>query len=91
MPPAVLEKNPVYKAINKPLTIGGTDRRLFFAVATTAAAIWNVLETLPGAAVVFFTGLFVARWITNNDPMLPRILLNAAKFRPSYDAAKRDC
>jgi type IV secretory pathway TrbD component len=86
--PAV-RRNPVYKVINKPLTICGADRRLFFCAVTLAAGIWNALDTLIGALVMLGALLLVARYITVTDPQLPRVLLNSDRFRGEYDPMKR--
>jgi type IV secretory pathway TrbD component len=77
--------NPVYKVINKPLTIMGTDRRLFFAVITLASGIWNGFDTLLGAIICFVVLIVVAQWITKTDPNLPRIIMNNDRYRPTYD------
>jgi hypothetical protein len=36
------EFHPVYRSINKPLTIWGAERRLFFLAAIMGAATWNI-------------------------------------------------
>ncbi len=81
-------RSPVYKAINKPLLLMGCDRRLFFAAVVIGAAIWNMLNTIIGAVLTTGVMVLVARYITNTDAQLPRILLNSAKFAPEYDVAK---
>jgi type IV secretory pathway TrbD component len=81
-------RSPVYKAINKPLLLMGCDRRLFFAAVVIGAAIWNMLNTIVGSLLTTGVMILVARYITNTDPQLPRILLNSAKFAPEYDAIK---
>ena len=81
-------RNPVYKVINRQLTICGADRRLFFLAVTMGAVIWNGLETILGAFLVTGVSLLAARYITANDPQLPRILINANRFRGEYDPVK---
>jgi type IV secretory pathway TrbD component len=85
-----MRRSPVYKAINKPLTIMGCDRRLFFAAVILGAALWNMFNTLAGGLVAIALALFVARQITASDPQLPRIVLNSSKFAPEYDPFKVD-
>lgn len=83
-----MRRSPVYKAVNKPLTIMGCDRRLFFAAVTLAASVWNVFNTLLGAGLIAVVALLVGRYITDTDPQLPRIILNSSKFATEYDPFK---
>lgn len=83
-----MRRSPVYKAINKPLTVMGCDRRLFFASMTLAAGIWNLLDTLLGGLFTALVALLVGRYITSTDPQLPRIVFNSGKFAPEYDPFK---
>lgn len=84
-----MRRSPVYKVINKPLTILGCDRRLFFAAMTVSAALWNVFNTLLGALVAAVAALLVGRYITATDPQLPRIVMNSGKFALEFDPFKR--
>lgn len=77
--------NPVYKSINKPLTIMGADRRLFFAALTIATALWTGFDTLVGAIVTWLLLILISQWITKSDPQMIRIILNSDKFKDSYD------
>jgi type IV secretory pathway TrbD component len=82
-------RHPVYRSLNKPLTIWGAERRLFFLAAMIGAAMFNFFGSLLGG-LLMFAGLFVAaRWATAADPQLLRILLNSARFKVQYDPAKR--
>ena len=84
-----MRRSAVYKVINKPLTILGCDRRLFFAAMTVSAALWNVFNTLLGALAAAVAALLVGRYITATDPQLPRIVMNAGKFAPEFDPFKQ--
>jgi type IV secretory pathway TrbD component len=80
--------HPVYRSINKPLTIWGAERSMFFLAAVMGAATFNFFGSLTGG-LLMFTALFIAaRWATVADPQLLRILLNSARFRNHYDPAK---
>jgi type IV secretory pathway TrbD component len=80
--------HPVYRSLNKPLTIWGAERRLFFLAAIMGAATFNFFATL-GGGLLMFGGLFLAaRWATATDPEILRIVLNSARFRVQYDPAK---
>jgi hypothetical protein len=80
----------VYRSINKPLTIWGAERRLFFLAAIIGAATFNFYGSLLGALVMHFSLYLLARWATATDTEILRILLNASKFRTRYDPAKRE-
>ena len=80
--------NAVYKAMNKPLTILGAERRLFFSALIVSGAMFNLFGSLLGALVMFLGLLVLAQWATRRDPQFLRILLNSGKFRKQYDPAK---
>ena len=82
--------HPVYRALNKPLTVWGAERRLFFLSAITGGAVFNFFGSLAGG-LLMFTALFIgARWATTTDPEILRILLNSGRCRRIYDPAKPD-
>jgi type IV secretory pathway TrbD component len=80
----------VYRSLNKPLTIWGAERRLFFLALVMGAATFNFFGSLLGAALMFAVLFVGARWTTARDPQLLRLLLNSARFKLQYDPAKRD-
>src|SRR5258708_30680597 len=82
--------HPAYRSINKPLPIGGAERRLFFLAAIMGAATFNFFGSLVGGLVMFVSLFRLARWATATDPEILRILLNASQFRARYDPAKHD-
>lgn len=79
----------VSKSINKPLTIWGVERRLFFLTVIVGAATFNLFASLMSGLVMFGALYAFARWATGTDPQILRILLNSAKFRRQYDPAQR--
>lgn len=79
---------PVYRSMNKPLTIWGVERKLFFVAAILGAATFNFFGSLVGGLLMFACLFGAARWATRRDPQLLRILLNSARFKVHYDAAK---
>jgi type IV secretory pathway TrbD component len=87
--PKLPDFHPVYRSINKPLTIWGAERRLFFLAAITGAATFNFFGSLAGGLAMFICLLLVARWASATDPQMLRILLNSARVRAHYDPAKR--
>jgi type IV secretory pathway TrbD component len=83
-----LHMHRVYKGINKPLTIWGAERGLFFLAVVTGGTTFNFFGSLAGG-LLMFAGLFLfARWATRTDPKLLQILLNSSTFKARYDAAK---
>jgi type IV secretory pathway TrbD component len=82
--------HPVYKSINKPLTIWGVERRLFFLALIMGGATFNLFGSLLSGLVMFTALYFLARWATRTDPQILRILLNSSRFKTHYDPAKRD-
>ena len=81
--------HPVYKSLNKPLTIWGAERRLFFLALVMGAATFNFFGSLLGGLLMFAALYGFARWATKTDPQILRILLNSSKARIQYDPAKR--
>lgn len=80
--------NSTHKAINKPLTILGAERKLFFVALMMGAATFNLLGSLLGGILIFASLFLMAQWATRTDPQILRILLNSSKFRRQYDPAK---
>jgi type IV secretory pathway TrbD component len=87
--PQTPARHPVYRSLNKPLTIWGAERRLFFLAAIIGSGTFNFFSSLLGG-LLMFAGLYAfARWATATDPQILRILLNSSQFRLRYDPAKR--
>jgi type IV secretory pathway VirB3-like protein len=82
--------NPVYKSINKPLTVWGVERRLFFLAMVMGSATFTCFSSLLGAILMFFALYLCARYATTTDPEILRILMNSSKFRAQYDPLKRN-
>ena len=80
--------NAVFRALNAPLTFMGAERRLFFFSLVMGAAVFNLLHTLLGGALIFAALFAFARWATKTDPQILRLLLNSAKTRTQYDPMK---
>ena len=80
--------NPVYRSISRPQTILGAERKLFFFAMCVGAATFNLLGSLVGGILMFLLLYFIARWSTESDPQLLRVLLTSTKLRTHYDPAK---
>ena len=82
------ETHRVYKALHRPLTVCGVDRRLFFLALVMGAGMFNLFYSFVAALLTFASLYGFARWSTTRDPQMLRILLSSSRFRPRYDAAK---
>ena len=82
---------PVYASINRPLTIGGADRRLFFVAVVVGGATFTLFGSLFGGLLMCLALYLSARWVTQCDPQLLRIVLRSATARPRYDPGKVSC
>lgn len=78
----------VYRSMNRPLTIWGAERKLFFLALVMGAATFNFFGSLLSGLAMFGALYLFARWATRTDPEILRILLNSARFRTHYDPAK---
>jgi len=78
-------QNKVYKAMNRPLTILGAERRLFFVALMAGGAVFSLMHSLVGGILLFIVGVVIARIATKHDVEILRILFNSAKFRRRYD------
>jgi len=80
--------NPVYRSINRPLTIWGVERGLFFLALMTGVGLFNFFGSLLDGGIGFVALWALAAWTTKRDPQMLRILLNSSRARSRYDAAK---
>jgi type IV secretory pathway TrbD component len=78
----------VPRSLSRPLTILGAERKLFFFALCLGAATFNLLSSLLGGILIFLLLYGAARWATQTDPQILRVLLTAAKLRNQYDPAK---
>jgi len=82
--------HPIHRSLNKPLTILGVERKLFFFAAALGAATFNFFGSLLGGVAMFAVLYAAARLATAHDPEMLRIVLNASKFKTQYDPAKHE-
>ena len=83
-----MHTNPVFRSLNRPLTILEAERKLFFFALVVAACVFNLFSSLVGALGMFFALYLFARWATRTDPQILRFLLNSTKTRTQYDPMK---
>src|SRR6185295_7988476 len=78
----------VHKALHRPLTICGVDRRLFFLALLMGAAMFNLFYSFL-AGLLIFAGLYgFAVWATTHDPQMLAILLSSSRVKRRYDPLK---
>ena len=81
--------HPVYKALHRPLTVCGVDRRLFFLALLVGVATFNLFYSFA-AGLVLFSALYGAAWFaTGHDPQLLPVLLRAGRQPVRYDGMTR--
>jgi len=79
---------PVYKALHRPLTVFGVDRRLFFLAMLMGAATFNLFYSFLSGVLMFVILYGFGLWATKRDPQMLKILLTSSRVRGRYDAAK---
>ncbi|HYN09686.1 MAG TPA: VirB3 family type IV secretion system protein [Vicinamibacterales bacterium] len=84
------EYRTVYRALHRPLTVCGVDRRLFFLALLVGAATFNLFYSFLAGCLLFSVLYAFALWSTNHDPQMLQILLRSGTNCNRYDAAKRD-
>jgi type IV secretory pathway TrbD component len=80
--------NPVFRSLNRPLTILGVERKLFFFALLMGAGVFNLMKTLLGGILMFLLLYFIGRWATRTDPKILRFLLNSGRTKAQYDPMK---
>jgi type IV secretory pathway TrbD component len=78
----------VYRAVIRPLTICGVDRRLFFLSLLVGAAAFNLFYSLAagcGLCGAVYLGALVS---TRRDPSFLQVLLRSRDCRTRYDAGR---
>ena len=86
--PNLPEFRAVYRALHRPLTVCGVDRRLFFLALLVGAATFNLFYSFLAGCLLFGVLYVCALWSTRHDPQMLQILLCAGINRTRFDAAK---
>jgi type IV secretory pathway TrbD component len=81
---------PVYRAVNRPLTVWGVERRLFFLALLMGAATFNLFYSFLAGLLMFAALHAFASWATARDPAMLRILLSSSRVRRRFDPAKHE-
>ena len=83
-------QRPVYKAMHRRLTVWGVERRLFFLAMLMGAATFNLFFSFLAGLLMFASLYGLARWATERDPDMLRILLSSSRARRRFDPGKHD-
>jgi type IV secretory pathway TrbD component len=81
---------PVYKALHRPLTVCGVDRRLFFLALLLGAATFNLFYSFLAGLLMFVALYGFSLWATKRDADMLRILLASSVARRRYDPGKHE-
>lgn len=85
-----MEPRPVYRTLNKPMTLLGVERRLFFFIVVVSFLLFHLTAALVPAVVLFGVLWACARAATQTDPQILRILINSNRFGTRYDPALKE-
>ena len=77
----------MHRSLSRPLTILGAERKLFFFAMCLGAATFNLLNSLLGGLLMFLLLYSLARWATETDPQILRLL---ARCRAAPHAVRPD-
>ena len=81
-------RRPVYKALHRPLTVCGVERRLFFLALLMGAATFNLFYSFLAGLLMFGSLYGFALVATKRDPQMLRILLGSSRVKSRFDALK---
>ena len=83
MPSALrrLVRHPVYKALHRPLTVCGVERRLFFLALLMGAATFNLFYSFLAGLLMFGALYAFALFATKRDPQMLQILLASSRVQ----------
>ena len=81
---------PVHKALHRPLTVCGVDRRLFFLALLMGAATFNLFYSFLAGVLMFASLYGFAAWATARDPDMLQILLTSSRLHRRFDPAKHE-
>jgi type IV secretory pathway TrbD component len=84
-----MQIKPVYRSLNKTLTLMGVERKLFFLLLMASFSVFQVLQALAPAVALFGVLWVFARAATQADPGLLTIVRKSRTFVSRYDPALR--
>lgn len=78
----------VYKALHRPLTVCGVERRLFFLALLLGVAAFNLFYSFLAGLLLFVLLAVAGRWATVTDPACLSILLASTRARRRFDPGR---
>lgn len=84
------QTRPVYRTLNKPMTLLGVERRLFFFLLLACFLLFHLTEALLPALLPFGVLWTCAKAATQYDPQILRIVVNSSRFGVRYDPALKE-
>lgn len=82
-----MKTHPVFRALDKPLTILGVERKFFFSILILSFGLFQASKVLLPALMVFFILWLIAKAAMQSDPRLFEILIRGSRFASRYDPA----
>jgi type IV secretory pathway TrbD component len=82
---------PVYRSLNRPMTIAGADRRLFFLAVVMGAATFTLAASALAGGLMAAALYVGARWLTGYDAQALRIVLRSTSARRVYASPCSSC
>ena len=78
----------VFRALHRPLTIWGVERRLFFLAMMMGAATFNLFYSFLAGLLTFVSLYLFGWWASRRDADMLRILLSSGRARRRFDPGK---
>lgn len=79
---------PVYKALHRPMTLCGVERRLFIGALIIGALTFRIFMSLLAGSLVSVVLYVFGVWATQRDPQMLRIVLTSSRIKTRYDPMK---
>ena len=77
-----------HPTLSRPLTILGVERRWFFLAATVGLAMWNAINSIMTAVLIFGTLYAAGLLAWRRDPAMLQIIAAGQSTRSRYDPGK---
>ena len=77
-----------HPTLSRPLTIMGVERRWFMLSVTLGLAMWNALNSIMTALLIFATLYAAGLLAWRRDPAMLQIIAAGQTARPRYDPGK---
>lgn len=82
-------QRPVFRALNRPKTLLGVERKLFFALVVGCYSLFHLSGALLSSLFIFLGLWLLAQRATQIDPQLLQVFVKSVRFKARYDPALR--